>query len=165
MVVVIVGSKNASSNIASNPAAISTTAPTTTSTQQPIAEHHQVGESITTASWQVTIDSASAYTGNPNQFETPRAGDTFLVVEGTFKNLTNKTQPLSTIQFFTLQDTQGSTYPEALLNTLAPPEGTVLAARGTIGEWGYEVPTSIHAFVLVFSDDVGQTTSLWEISI
>ncbi|HEU5198772.1 MAG TPA: DUF4352 domain-containing protein [Ktedonobacterales bacterium] len=157
-------SKNTSPTTASNQIASTTNAPTSAPTRQ-AAAHHQVGDSITTANWQVTITSASAYEGNPNRFETPRAGDTFLVVQGTFKNLTNQSQPLSTLLFFTLQDTQGNTYLEAVLNSVNAPDSPVFANRSTQGEWGYEVPASLHTFVLIFSDDPGQTTSAWDITI
>jgi hypothetical protein len=158
------GSQSASTRTAFNPTAGATTAPTSAPTQQAVA-HHQVGDSITTADWQVTITSARAYDGNPYQFEIPREGDTFLVVKGTFKNLTNQSQPLSTLLFFTLQDTQGNTYPEAVLNSVRSPDSPVLPNEDTQGEWGYEVPASNHTFVLIFSDDLGHTTFIWDISI
>ena len=157
-------SKNASNHPVSNPTVGATTTRTSAPTQQTVA-HHQVGDAITTADWQVTITSARAYAGNPYQFETPRDGDTFLVVKGTFKNLTDQSQPLSTLLFFTLQDTQGNTYLEAVLNSVRSPDSPVLANRSTQGEWGYEVPASIHTFVLIFSDDPGHTTFAWDITI
>ena len=158
------GSQNAANTTVSHPTTGATTAPTSAATQQ-TAAHHQLGDSITTANWQVTITSARAYAGNPYQFDTPRSGDTFLVVKGTFKNLTDQSQPLSTLLFFTLQDTQGNTYLEAVLNSVRSPDSPVLADRSAQGEWGYEVPASIHTFVLIFSDDPGHTTSVWDITI
>ncbi len=157
-------SKNAANTAVSHPTTSATAAPTSASPRQ-AAAHHQMGDSITTANWQVTITSARAYDGNPSLFDIPRDGDTFLVVKGTFKNLTDQSQPLSTLLFFTLQDTQGNTYLEAVLNGVRSPDSPVLANRSTQGEWGYEVPTSTHAFVLIFSDDLGHTTSIWDITI
>jgi hypothetical protein len=163
-VVLAASSKNASNTTVSNPTAGATTAPTSAPTQQAVA-HHQVGDAITTAGWQVTITSARAYDGNPAQFDIPRAGDTFLVVKGTFKNLTSQAQPLSTLLFFTLQDTQGNIYAEAVLNSVHAPDSPVLPNENAQGEWGYEVPASIHTFVLIFSDDLGHTTFIWDITL
>ena len=164
IVIVAASSKNLANTGASHPTAVSTSAAITTPTQ-PGAEYHQVGETISTPRWQVTINSASAYAGNANRFEVPAAGDTFLVVEGTFKNPTSTMQLLSTLQFFTLQDVQGNVYTEAFFNSLRPPDGVVFAGDTARGKWGYEVPASIHTFLLIYSDDAGQTTSTWEISI
>lgn len=163
--VVANGSKNSPNNTASNPTTVSTSAPTTVPTQKPSAGHHKVGDTISTATWQVTINTASVYAGDPNQFEVPKDGDTFLVVEGTFKNLTSQSQTLSTLVFFELQDAQGNKYNDALLTSVTPPDGAVLANGPAHGKWGYEVPTNTHAFVLVFTDDFGQTTYVWDISI
>lgn len=164
IVVVAASSKNLANTGAFHPTAVSTAASTSTPTQQGIG-HHQVGDTISTPRWQVTINSASAYAGNANLFEVPAAGDTFLVVEGAFKNLTSTTQTLSTLQFFALQDAQGNIYTEAFFNSLTPPDGAIFAGDTARGKWGYEVPASLHAFVLIYSDDAGQTTSIWEISI
>ena len=164
IVVVAATGKNLANTGVSHPTAVSTAAAATTPTQQG-AEHHQVGDTISTPRWQVTINSASAYAGNANRFEVPAAGDTFLVMEGTFKNLTSTKQLLSTLQFFTLQDAQGNVYTEAFFNSLTPPDGAVFAGDTARGKWGYEVPASIHTFLLIYSDDAGQTTSTWEISI
>ena len=157
-------SKNLANTGSSHPTAVATAAATHTPTQQG-AGHHQVGDTISTARWRVTINSANTYAGNANLFEVPAAGDTFLVIEGTFKNLSSTAQTLSTLQFFALQDVQGNIYTEAFFNSLTPPDGAVLAGDTARGKWGYEVPASLHSFLLLYSDDAGQTTSIWEISI
>lgn len=159
------GGKGTSNNTASNPTSVSTSAPTSAPTQNPNAGHHKVGDTISTATWQVTLNSAAAYAGDPNQFEVPKDGDTFLVLEGTFKNLTSQSQPLSTLLMFELQDSQGNKYDEALLISVTGPDGTVLANGPAHGKWGYEVPTSLHSFILVFSDDFGLTSYAWDVSI
>jgi hypothetical protein len=127
--------------------------------------HHKVGETVTTATWQVTINSASAYAGNADQLDVPQDGDTFLLVEGTFKNTSKDSQTLSTILMFELQDTKGNKYDEALLTSVTGPDGTVLANGPAHGKWGYEVPKSVHNFILVFSEDFGQTSTTWDVSI
>ena len=127
--------------------------------------HHKVGETVKTATWQVTINGVSAYAGDPDQFDVPQDGDTFLVVEGTFKNLDKDSQTLSTILMFELQDSKGNKYDEALLTSVTGPDGTVLANGPAHGKWGYEVPTSVHSFILIFSEDFGQTSTSWDVSI
>jgi hypothetical protein len=161
--------KSGPNTTASNPTAAPTNtltiAPTDTPTQNSSATHHKVGDTVSTATWQVTINSAVSYAGNPDEFETPNPGDTYLVVEGTFKNLTSQSQTLSTLFMFELQDSQGNKYDEALLISVTGPDGTVLPNGPAHGKWGYEVPTSIHSFVLLFSDDFGQTAYVWDVSI
>ena len=156
-VFVINSSKNASSTATTN----------TTSGQNTGngGDHHKVGETVKTATWQVTINSVSAYAGDPDQFEVPEDGNTFLLVEGTFKNLDKQSQTLSTILMFELQDSKGNKYDEALLTSVTGPDGTVLANGPAHGKWGYEVPKSIHSFTLVFSEDFGQTSTTWDVSI
>lgn len=156
---------NTTANTSATSTNTPTIAPTDTPTQDSSATHHKVGDTVTTATWQVTINSAVSYAGDPNEFETPNPGDTYLVVEGTFKNLTNQSQPLSTLLDFELQDSQGNKYEEALLISVTGPDGTVLPNGPAHGKWGYEVPTSVHTFVLVFSEDFGQTAYVWDLSI
>ncbi|SRR5579885_1643532 len=145
----------------------STTTSNTTSGQNTSngGDHHKVGDTVKTATWQVTINSVSAYAGDPDQFEVPEDGNTFLVVEGTFKNLDKQSQTLSTILMFELQDSKGNKYDEALLTSVTGPDGTVLANGPAHGKWGYEVPKSIHSFILLFSEDFGQTSTSWDVSI
>ncbi len=145
----------------------STTTSNTTSGQNTSngGDHHKVGDTVKTATWQVTINSVSAYAGDPDQFEVPEDGNTFLVVEGTFKNLDKQSQTLSTILMFELQDSKGNKYDEALLTSVTGPDGTVLANGPAHGKWGYEVPKSIHSFTLLFSEDFGQTSTSWDVSI
>jgi hypothetical protein len=157
-IAVINGSKNSANTTTSN----STSSPTTKNSG---GGHHKIGETVTTATWQVTINSASAYAGDPNQLDVPQDGDTFLVVEGTFKNLDKQSQTLSTILMFELQDSKGNKYDEALLTSVTGPDGTVLANGPAHGKWGYEVPKSVHTFILIFSEDFGQTSTTWDVSI
>ena len=126
---------------------------------------HKVGEKVTTDTWEVTINSVSTYAGEPDQFEVPQDGNTFLLLEGTFKNLDKESQTLSVPLMFELQDSKGNKYDQALLTSVNDPDGTVLSNGPAHGKWGYEVPTSVHSFILIFSEDFGQTTFTWNISI
>src|SRR5579883_2254175 len=149
----------------SNPGATATTGPTATATAHP--GNHQVGETVNYNNhWQITINSVSSYQGDPSQFDpTPAPGDTFLVIEGTFKNLQSTAQPLSTDVDFELRDSQGNNYDEAFLPSLNMPDGTIPPGGPAHGKWGYEVPTSAHTFTLLFSEDFGETSAIWDISL
>lgn len=150
-----------SANATSNPAPTATTPASTGSA------HHKVGETITYNNhWQVTINGVTSYQGDPNQFDpTPEAGHTYLVIEGTFKNLQSTSQPLSTLLYFELRDAQGNKYNESLLLSITPPDGTIEAGGPAHGKWAYDVPTSAHTFTLTFSDDFGTTNDIWDITL
>jgi hypothetical protein len=154
-VVVFNSGKNSSNATASN----STNPPTTS--QGP----HKVGDVVKTQSWEVTINKVSAYAGDPNQLDVPGAGNTFLLVEGTFKNLSQDAQTLSIPLMFELQDSKGTKYDQSPLSSVTGPDGTVLPNGPATGKWGYEVPTSVHNFILIFSEDFGQTNTTWNVSI
>jgi hypothetical protein len=106
-------------------------------------------------------------TGDPGKFDpTPEAGQTYLIIEGTFKNLKSSSQPLSTLLFFELRDDQGNGYNETLLLSITPPDSEGIPAGGlSHGKWPYEVPTSAHTFTLSFNADLTGEPLFWDISI
>jgi hypothetical protein len=161
------GSKNSPTTSGSTPGASTVPTAGLTPTVQPGVGNHKVGETVSYGDqWQVTINTVSSYSGDPSQFDpTPAAGNTFLVIDATLKNLQNKAQPLSTLLEFELRDTQGNAYDEGFLPSLQLPDGTIPPNGLAHGTWGYEVPTSAHTFTLIFSADFGTTTIIWDISL
>lgn len=115
----------------------------------------------------MTINSASLSKGDPNKFDpTPTAGKTYLVIEGTFKNLKTSAQPLSTLVQFELRDGQGNRYKEVLLFSLTPPDsGGIPAGSLARGKWDYEVPTSVKSFILSYNPDLIGDPIIWDITV
>jgi Domain of unknown function (DUF4352) len=168
-VIIANGSKN---NVANNPpgstpGVTATTAPGQTPPASNGGGPYSVGATVNyNNDWQITINGVSSYQGDPNQFDpTPEPGHTFLVLEGTFKNLQSSSQPLSTLVEFELRDSQGNKYDEGFLPSLNLPDGTIVAGGPAHGKWGYDVPTSVHTFTLLFSEDFGQTSVIWNITL
>jgi hypothetical protein len=152
---------NTSSPVATSPSGVTpTTAPTTSD--------HKIGDTVNfNSEWQVTITSATLSNGDASQFDpTPDAGKTYLIIEGSFKNLTTKAQPLSTLLYFELRDAQGNKYDETLLLSITPPDSGGIPAGGlSRGKWPYEVPTSVHAFTLAFDSDLAGNPAIWDINV
>jgi hypothetical protein len=114
--------------------------------------------------WQVTINGATTSQGGSDDLP-PKAGNIYLIIEATLKNLQSKAEPLSTLIEFELHDAQGNHYTESFLFSLNAPDGTVEAGGLAHGKWGYEVPTSVQSFTLLFSSDFGQTVAIWDINV
>ncbi len=128
-------------------------------------QHYQVGQTVTVGdAWQVTINSATTSQGSGDD-PPPKAGNVYLIIEATLKNLQSKAAPLSTLIDFELHDAQGNHYTESFLFSLNGPDGTVEAGGLAHGKWGYEVPASVHSFTLLFSKDFGQTVTIWDINV
>ena len=160
------GKNTANTGNNSTPAATSQTG--TTPTAAPSSGTHKVGDTVNfNNEWQVTIDSVGFSAGDPNQFDpTPEAGMTYLIIEGTFKNLKDSAQPLSTLLFFELRDDQGNRYDETFLGSVTPPDsGGIPAGSLSRGKWPYEVPTSVHSFTLTFNADLVGEPIVWDISV
>jgi hypothetical protein len=157
------GTANTATSTATSPVGSNSNTPSvpTASTGQ----HYAIGQTVTVGGdWQVTINGATASQGTSDDLP-PKAGDTYLIVEATLKNLQSKAEPLSTLIDFELHDAQGNHYTEGFLISVNGPDGTVEAGGLAHGKWGYEVPTSVHSFTLLFSDNFGETVAIWDINV
>jgi hypothetical protein len=167
LAVVANGGKN-SPNTANSSTPGATSNPGQTPTTAAPAGNHKVGETVSyNNEWQITINGAILSTGDSSQFDpTPEAGQTYLVIEGTFKNLKSSAQPLSTLLFFELRDNQGNRYNETILFSFTPPDSSGIPAGGRAhGKWPYEVPTSAHTFTLNFNADLVGDPIIWDITV
>ncbi len=136
-------------------------------TAAPTAGAHQIGETVIyNGHWQITLTSATT-TASDQQFvrPTPQPGDTYLVIEGTFKNLQDHADVLSTLAECDLRDSQGNLYIEAMLFGITPPDGSLAAGDSVRGAWAYQVPATDTRFTLTFSEDGGQTSVAWNITV
>lgn len=146
---------------ASQSAATSTpTAATSGSTQ-----HHHVGEQVSVAStYLVTVNSVTTSSGD--QFLPPKAGDTFLIVDVTFKNISNQEQFVSSLTQFSLKDTTGQQYLPSFTGGGVPPDGKLEPGDLLRGQLSYEVPLSQNDFTLSFdATQFGSGLTIWDLSI
>lgn len=130
------------------------------------AKHFKVGQQVKVGnSWIVTINSAKTHAAT--DIDQPKAGDTYLVIDATFKNVSSAEQNLSTLLQVTLKDATGQSYDETI-TTFAnqPPDGKIAAGSVSRGQMVYEVPTSQKSYTLAFeSDIVSSGQVIWDISI
>ena len=140
----------------------SSTSTGSTSTTQ----HFKVGDQVKVGStWVVTVNSAKTH--GPTDIDQPKSGDTYLVVDVTFKNVSSSEQNLSTLLQLSLKDSTGQKYDETI-TTFAnqPPDGKVAAGDVARGQVVYEVPSAQKAFTLAFeSDIVSSGQVLWDINL
>lgn len=150
-------------------AAAAPTAPVaapTTVAATPLPGHHGVGEQVSVGTtWVVTINSVKTSTGG--SFSTPGAGNIYLVVDVTVKNVSSAKQPVSSLLSFTLQDSAGNKYDESIAPDVGkPPDGDVEASSQLKGQLVYEVPTAQKHFALTFiSDLIGTDQAIWDLFI
>jgi Domain of unknown function (DUF4352) len=125
---------------------------------------------VVSDTWTVTVNSAKTSQGT--DFDMPKPGDTFLVVNVTVKNTTAQTQLLSSMYNFTLKDSTGQSYNEdggcgssPDYGTPAMHEGNIAAGDQTRGTIAYEVPATLHAFTLQFMDGMTDDMVQWSLRI
>lgn len=124
----------------------------------------KVGDVVTVGTdWQVTVNSVKTSTGG--DFDQPKTGDTFLEISVTMKNISAQEQDASSLIFWSLKDSTGQQYDEAVV-TDAPstPDGKVAAGDKLTGTLSYQVPLTQKQFELSFAPDpisTGQT--IWKL--
>lgn len=149
-------------NQTSTVVAKTTAAPTTAPVQ---AKHFKAGDVVKVGdTWQVTVNSIATNPGD--QFTTPKAGNQFVVVDVTVKNLSSQSKDMSSGLNFELKDSTGQKYQETILTGETPPDGTVAAGDNLRGQLTYEVPASMKAFTFSFQADAfGGDPTLWDLSL
>lgn len=130
------------------------------------AKHFKVGDQVKVGdTWVVTVNSAKLH--GPTDIDQPSAGDTYLVLDITFKNVSSKEQTLSTVLQMSLKDATGQTYDDTIVSfAKSAPEGKVEAGDLVRGQLAYEIPKAQKAFTFAFESDVvssGQT--IWDINV
>jgi flagellar basal body-associated protein FliL len=144
---------------------IATSIPTSASTPAPSGQHFKVGQTVKVGdTWQVTVNSAKTSQGD--EFTTPTAGNTFVIVDVSLKNLSSTEQNISSALNFSLQDSTGQKYTEIILSGKTPPDGKVEAGSLLRGQLSYEVPTNQKALTFNFEANIisgGQT--VWDLKV
>lgn len=141
------------------------TTPTVIPTQ---ATNYKVGDVVKVGdAWDVTLNSAKTSQGS--SYVIPKAGKTFLILDMSMKNLSSKTQTISSILLFTLRDNDGTQYNITIYPDAGSQiDGTVDAGQPAKGVMVYEVPSSVKAFHLKFSSNAIDTTApsaTWNLTV
>lgn len=166
-------------NAASTAAAIGETAITNDLTQQAMTPTARppspvpsptpqtgIGGTQQSGPWSITINSVKP-TVSDNQFEVPKAGNQFILINFTAQNTSGGAQDMNPF-YFTLRDDSGTTYDLTALTVARDPSGTVLAAQKLRGDLSYELPKTLHSFTLQFDvpDDVDHSEVVqWNLTI
>ena len=157
------GSADTNTGTTSNSSSSSNSAPT-----QAPAKHFKVGDVVNVGgTWQVTVQSVKTATTADGGVVQPKAGDVYVEIIVSMKNLSNKEQNVSSIAQFNLIGEDGTKYTETINSDVPnPPDGKVEAGMPIKGTFTYEVPTTAKKLTFSFQNDIissGQT--LWDLSI
>jgi len=145
--------------LAPTPTEAPTQPPTPTPTPNP---HGDIGISLSTGTWIVTLN--NVYTSTGDEFDTPKTGNIYIVVDITALNNIATSQLLSSGANFVFQDQTGQAYDESITEIGKPPDGTVPANTKLRGQLVYEVSKTLHIFTLTFQDDSYPANSItWNI--
>jgi hypothetical protein len=137
------------------------TQPATTDTSN--ASTYKVGQTVNVDStWNVTINKVSTNAGD-GQFNVPKSGNTFLLVDVTEKNISSDQQNASGLVQYTLRGEDGTAYTQT--PTLGTDPGGAVSAGQTIkGQLAYEVPKKVKQFTLAFQSALGSNQVTWNIA-
>lgn len=140
-----------------------TTAPTQPSSNS--GGTHKVGDVVTLDGWQLTVNGVKTSSGD--EFNQPKPGNTFLLVDVTAVNQTGQSQSFSSLLSFTLKDSTGQKYDETIdTNAPSSPDGNVAAGGKLRGTVAYEVPKTQHTFELDFTPDItSNDVATWSLSV
>jgi len=138
--------------------------PTLIPTDTPTPAPNSIGQPVVVnADWTVTLNKVFKSTGD--SFNTPKAGYIYLVVNVTLLNTSGQNQTASTLAQWSLKDESGQTYEQDIFFS-GSPDGSVRDGGKIRGNITYEVPKSIHRFILQFVPDIGATDlAEWNVSI
>jgi hypothetical protein len=126
--------------------------------------HHQVGQTVKTDKWEVTVNKAVASQGT-DVFQ-PKAGNVYLEIDITMKNVTNQTQDASSLLMWNVKSAANGQKQSIALTDKPSLDGKVEAGGSLTGTLTYEVPTSVKKYTLSFEDGMlDNSLELWDISI
>lgn len=128
--------------------------------------HYKVGQTANIASMDVTVNSIKTSQGD--SIITPKTGNQYLIVDVTVNNKSGQAQNISSALSFTLKDSTGQKYTEAIttLSGITPPDGSVQDGAKLRGQIVYEVPKSMKNYTFDFQPDITSTNVVtWDISI
>lgn len=136
------------------------------STSTSTAKHFKVGDQVKVGNtWVITVNSAKTH--GATDIDQPKSGDTYLVVDMTFKNVSSSEQTLSSLLQLSLKDSTGQKYDNTFTSFASqPPDGKVEAGDVVRGQEVYEIPVAQKSFTLAFESDILSSGEVvWDISI
>lgn len=136
-----------------------------TPTTQTTSGNGKIGQAVQAgANYLVTVNSVKTSAGD--SVFSPKAGNTYFVIDVTVKNTSTSSQDVSSLINFELQDATGQKYTEAFTDIGTPPDQTGLQPGALIrGQLVYEVPTSMHQFTLSYVDLLADgTLATWALT-
>ena len=159
--IVLHGASTAVNSVATS---IATFTPATGTTPVSTSSPNSIGKPVVVnADWTVTLNKVSTSTGT--EFDMPKTGNVFLVVNVTLHNTSGSTQNASSLVQWSLKDTTGQTYNEDI-GFGGEPGGTVAKGGLIRGNIAYEVPKSVHSFILQFVAGIGSNDlAEWNVNI
>jgi hypothetical protein len=170
IVIVVIASASAAKNnngTIVNTGSTSTTGNTQATSAPAAPSTFKVGQVVSVGNtWQITVLSAKTDAGG--QYNSPQtAGDVFLIVTVSVKNISSQSQTMSSIVQWNLQDTTGQKYNIGIdTNAGAGLDGPVAVGSLLKGTLTYEAPKTIHNFVLSFQNDITSSDqSIWNITV
>lgn len=129
-----------------------------------VSAHHKLNEAVSVSNtWEVTVTKISTSQGST--LSTPAAGNTFVQIEVSMKNISKTSQIASSLIQFSLHDTSGQKYQENILSGASSPEGSVAAGDPIKGTITYEVPANTKSFVLDFTPNFTGDQASWDLSL
>lgn len=142
------------------PTSVPTQQPTPTTPPNPQGD---VGVTQQSGIWTLTVNSVKTSTGD--QFDTPKSGDIYVIVNVTALNTDSVTHTINGI-FFVLIDSQGNNYDQTFIASQQKNYGDVVAGQKLRGDTVFEVPTSLTSFTLQFEDSITSSPIVqWNLSV
>jgi hypothetical protein len=138
-----------------------TSAPTAVPLPSQVGKATQIGDV-----WQATVNGATTSAGTAST-KLAKAGDVFVVIDISLKNISSQPQQVSSLLEFRLSDTHGTLYTETVTNSFgAPPGGTIASQGATRGVLVFEVPAAQRQFTLSFEPQLSTPIkATWAITI
>jgi beta-lactamase regulating signal transducer with metallopeptidase domain len=123
------------------------------SSSSAISQHLKLGEQANVGNvWSVVVRDAHISPGT--SIWKPQAGNAFLLINVSLKNVSSQQQELSSGAQFSLKDSSGTSYSGTYVAPSSPPEvaynGRINAGTTADGVLTYEVPATLHSFTLSF---------------
>lgn len=124
---------------------------------------YNIGDVIAIGSTTITVNEITYPAGD--QFNKPKAGYKFLVVDLTIENKSDKAVNISTMLQMALKDTTGQKYDVDFMANLASggssPDGEISPGEKLRGQVGFQIPENATGLVFVFDAEIWGTSKVF----